>query len=273
MKIYRIKGWTDNFESSRSKEIDSCTHIYMPNKQHGMGFTHILSQPDGPGVFGIWTLIAQGCSLQTKPRNGWMTDNGTKTGKPWTVQSMSLRWRAKAAIIERALEILTSEDVGWIEVIETDGSSSAVHGVQNGSASAVQSQLSPERSHLTRDNITQHNNNAAGGDDDDSKQTVVQNAEKLYLEYPKHVAKPKALKAIENALKRADFATLLQGVLKYKAATAGKEAQYIAHPASWFNGDRWLDEDVKPSTPQAWTPKTDLSELPDDIFEPNGGAE
>lgn len=102
-----------------------------------------------------------------------------------------------------------------------------------------------------------------GDDIDDSKHQ----AEKLYSEYPRRVAKPKAIKAILGALKKADFATLLSGVLKYKAAVAGKETQYIAHAASWFNAERWLDEDCKPTSDTGgnWKPSKGIKDAMKDM--------
>lgn len=75
--------------------------------------------------------------------------------------------------------------------------------------------------------------------------------------YPKRVAKGSARKAYRNARKRASHAEILAGVERYAVKVRGTEAEFIAHPASWLNADRWLDEDSKKSptvTQGPWKP-------------------
>lgn len=66
--------------------------------------------------------------------------------------------------------------------------------------------------------------------------------------YPRRVAKKTALKALEK-VKRSNevpFEVLLSAVKMYARATAGKDRQFVAHPATWINGGRWDDEDLQP---------------------------
>lgn len=118
MNLYRIKNWDKVFENSRSREIDNCTHAFIPNKQHGMGFTFIISQKDGASILGIWYLIVEACSMQKRPRQGYLTDTGTADGRQWTADTLALRWRRPKIEIERALNLLCSQDIDWMEVTE-----------------------------------------------------------------------------------------------------------------------------------------------------------
>lgn len=70
-----------------------------------------------------------------------------------------------------------------------------------------------------------------------------------YAAYPKHEARGQALKAYKTARKSTDAATLLAGAERAKAKYAGADPKYVPLPATWLNGQRWLDE----------TPKTSLS--------------
>ena len=65
---------------------------------------------------------------------------------------------------------------------------------------------------------------------------------------PRKVGRGQAMKAYSAARKRADAETLLAGIQRYAAScrAKGTEPQFIAHPATWLNGDRWLDEDAPP---------------------------
>jgi uncharacterized protein YdaU (DUF1376 family) len=76
--------------------------------------------------------------------------------------------------------------------------------------------------------------------------------ENLYKAYPKHEAKAPSLKAIEKALRKKPFDELLPIVQVYAAKTEkqiaeGKlEKQYIPLPSTWFNQERYEDDDLKP---------------------------
>lgn len=66
--------------------------------------------------------------------------------------------------------------------------------------------------------------------------------EAFYEAFPKHVGRGQALKAYRSALKIATGEALLTGARRYAASVVGKEPQFVAHPATWLNGQRWLDE-------------------------------
>ena len=76
--------------------------------------------------------------------------------------------------------------------------------------------------------------------------------EALYQAYPKHEAKAPSFKAIEKSLKKKPFDELLAIVQVYAAKTGkqiaeGKlEKQYIPLPSTWFNQERYEDDDLKP---------------------------
>ena len=74
-----------------------------------------------------------------------------------------------------------------------------------------------------------------------------------YAAYPRKIAREAARKAYRRARKLADAPTLLAGVRAYTAALAAQRANGgwapdIAHPATWLNGHRWLDEN--PAQPE-----------------------
>ena len=60
--------------------------------------------------------------------------------------------------------------------------------------------------------------------------------------YPRRVGKGQARKAFKAALKKTDLQTLIDGVKRYAASRTGEDAKFTAHPASWLNAERWLDD-------------------------------
>jgi len=62
--------------------------------------------------------------------------------------------------------------------------------------------------------------------------------------YPKKKAKPAAKAAFLKATKRADVAAIMQGLERAKLSRdwTKDDGQFVPHPATWLNGDRWADD-------------------------------
>lgn len=60
--------------------------------------------------------------------------------------------------------------------------------------------------------------------------------------YPKKDGKAKAQASYIKSLKEVDHETLIAGVKRYIEKNRGKDATYILHLSTWFNGKRWEDE-------------------------------
>jgi hypothetical protein len=116
MTTYRIPNWDDDFENNKSRPRENCRYVLLPNKQDGMGLTRILALKDGAAIYGIWCLIVGMVSRQRTPRAGWLTETGHPSGTPLAPDDLALRWRRPVAEVRRALEILSSNQVGWLQV-------------------------------------------------------------------------------------------------------------------------------------------------------------
>lgn len=98
-------------------------------------------------------------------------------------------------------------------------------------------------------------------------------AEKIYEEYPRKAARPKAIESIQRAAqgacqkaKDAGFsdcmAYLLDRTLAFSRATATwqeSERTFIPHPTTWFNQERFNDD------PSTWERKAPKGQKPDRI--------
>ena len=126
MSIYRVRDWNKHFENNKSRARGACSFVCVPNKQHGLGFARIMSEPDGAAIYGIWICILGACSQQQKPREGWLTDTGRapdghQAGTAWAPSDLALKFRRPLPEIERALDVLKSPAIGWLECIEETG--------------------------------------------------------------------------------------------------------------------------------------------------------
>ncbi len=74
--------------------------------------------------------------------------------------------------------------------------------------------------------------------------------EEFWLSYPRRVGKGQARRAWAAALKKSDATTIATAALAYTKRCQGTEQRFIAHPATWLNGERWLDDLAAPTRPQ-----------------------
>ena len=63
-----------------------------------------------------------------------------------------------------------------------------------------------------------------------------------YATYPRKTARGRALTAYRTARKKTGGATLLAAVAAQSQALTAKGPEFTPHPATWLNGERWLDE-------------------------------
>lgn len=81
---------------------------------------------------------------------------------------------------------------------------------------------------------------ASGHDTDEP--SVDELFEEWWAQVPRKASKGTARKSFATALKRTDFVTLKAGIMRYSAECVGRDPRYIKHPATWLNGQCWLDD-------------------------------
>ena len=72
--------------------------------------------------------------------------------------------------------------------------------------------------------------------------TLMKDCEEVYKTYPRKVGKPTALKSIAKALRDIDKDVLLEKTELFALSVMDTEKQFIPHPATWFNQERYNDE-------------------------------
>jgi hypothetical protein len=96
-------------------------------------------------------------------------------------------------------------------------------------------------------------------DDDHPPRSKNQAAENIYEAYPRKTGRAAAIKSILKAMKDHDPAFLLERTTAYASAIHWQDRQFIPHPATWFNGDRFNDDPAEwqdPKTSKARTTTT-----------------
>lgn len=80
-----------------------------------------------------------------------------------------------------------------------------------------------------------------------SKESLPEGFDLFWAAYPRHVAKPKAVKAYKAAVLIAAPAEIIAGVRAFKFS---RDPEYQPHPATWLNQRRWQDETPQPELPR-----------------------
>lgn len=136
MTVYRIRDWPAHYENDRSRERDALSWCAVPNKQHGLGYARLVSLPDGPALYGAFVAVLLVASRQKRPRQGWLTQDGTESGEPYTAEDLALITRFPAAVIQAMLDAVSGPAIGWVETTERDTGGSRA-GVGRESSPAV----------------------------------------------------------------------------------------------------------------------------------------
>lgn len=88
----------------------------------------------------------------------------------------------------------------------------------------------------------------------ETKKEILVEAEEFYAEYPRKVAKPKAIQAYILARKKVSRETIFAGLERYRR-TKPDYADW-AHPATWLNAERWADEPMNGTASDHAPPQT-----------------
>ena len=70
--------------------------------------------------------------------------------------------------------------------------------------------------------------------------------ERWWSVYPKKVAKPSAGRAYRAALKKCSAQEIEAGLASWMPALRSMDPQFVPHPATWLNQERWNDEPPPP---------------------------
>jgi uncharacterized phage protein (TIGR02220 family) len=113
--FYKIKDWDEHYENNRTKELRRMEWVPFQNRHDGNGFRTLIHHRRGLEFFGAWILIVEVAS-RCKPRGTLVKKNGA----PHTAESIARMTGGSAKTIEKAIELLSSDEIAWIEKIQDE---------------------------------------------------------------------------------------------------------------------------------------------------------
>lgn len=78
--------------------------------------------------------------------------------------------------------------------------------------------------------------------EDNKKTNNIDSFEKFWEIYPRKIGKAAALKAFDKAIKKADSARIIESLENWVYRGNLPEMQFIPHPTTWLNQERWQDD-------------------------------
>ena len=111
--LYSIRDWNTHFEVSQTRKVENLRWVPVPVRHDGLSFRRVMSLDDGLAIFGAWNLLLQ-IAGKCKVRGVLQTDSG----RPMTAADVAIITGAPESGISHAMQVLASEDVGWL--VESD---------------------------------------------------------------------------------------------------------------------------------------------------------
>lgn len=119
--VFSIRDWNDHFECSQSRKVTGpLTWVAMPTKHDGKVFRKIMTRTDGLIVFAAWCLIVEVAAKC--PIRGRLAD----ADGPLTAADLNLKTGCPTEAFETALNVLSSNDFGWLQVGEWEPTGSVL---------------------------------------------------------------------------------------------------------------------------------------------------
>lgn len=106
--LYQIRNWDVHFENSQSRKYRAVSWVPIPNKHDGKSFRRLMQLADGMEIYAAWILLVQVASKC--PKRGVLADDDG----PLSAGDVSLKCDAPEHVMEKAMTILSSPEIGWL---------------------------------------------------------------------------------------------------------------------------------------------------------------
>lgn len=218
MKLYSIRRWNELFENAQSRAVENCRWVAIPNRHDGENFSKIMSEKDGAIIFSAWILMVQIASKCT-PRGTLVKHDGS----PHSSLSLSLKTRAPSVWFEKGFDYLENH-TDWLYVKEFTSEQQQTDRRLSGDCMATDSE-----------------GNGRNGMEGKEIHGLF---DQFWAAYPKKRAKVAAVKAFSKNGCDKFMTGILKAIEVQKQSGQWRKngGQFIPHPATWLNQQRWNDQ-------------------------------
>ena len=116
MTTYRIRGWTEHFETSESRKLKGpLKWVAIKTKHDGKTYRQLMNHPRAAAVYGAWVLIV---TVAGKcPVHGVLADEDG----PLTADDLANKTGLSAEHFTEAFQVLSVSPFRWLEPVDSTG--------------------------------------------------------------------------------------------------------------------------------------------------------
>jgi hypothetical protein len=218
--VHRIRNWKGCFEVAQNKACKAWSWIAVPIKHDGKSFRRLMSLPNGPAIYGAWILIAA-VAAKCEPRGTLLDD-----GMALTPEDLHFKTGAPESLFLEAFEALTSDRIGWLELVEID----------HAQATLEQTEATLELHNGTGRDSTGQNNNPDRPEGRPAGNLILENQRQDLPDWPE--LKPFAERSVEP-LCLADLPDRVRSELSGKRAYEPISEPWLRNTADLAAWHRW----------------------------------
>jgi|GEM_PF-4132925 len=243
-----IKNW-ERFENAEARRLKRLNWVALPLRLDGLHYRRLVNTEDGIEAYAVFTALLAVAARADK--RGALSDD---RGKAYTTADLALLTSIPETTIERAIAILSSNAITWLEPLETPSEPLGTPS-ESPETPSESSAYRTDKTESTGKNKTEHSRSTSSRWDGDEVRAI-------YAVYPRRVAKPAALKAIAKALDciadgkneppdlapgqqwppGSAHAWLLERTERFAKSPAGRAGRFTPHPSTWFSQGRYSDD-------------------------------
>lgn len=109
-EVYRIKDWDRCFESNQErKRVKGKLAWVRITTESGLAYKRLMRRPDGAALYGCWVALVRVAATQ-HVRGALAREDGT----PLNADDLEVLTDIPAAQMAGAMEVLSSQDIGWL---------------------------------------------------------------------------------------------------------------------------------------------------------------
>jgi len=113
MTTYAIKDWNEVFETNITRRLSSLRYVAFPTRQDSSAFVQLMRSANGIIAYGLFMALVQ--IAARCPRRGVLEDDRGD----WTPARIAKRYGTPIKVVQGAIEMLTSAEIGWLVNVES----------------------------------------------------------------------------------------------------------------------------------------------------------
>lgn len=112
--VLRVKDWDEHFERAQSRKVEGpLSWVAIPTRQDGLKFNRLMAKQNASSLFGVFILMLE-IAARSTPRGTFRRAHGDLM----TTRDLAEMSGLRPHVVENALKVLMSNEIGWIEMVE-----------------------------------------------------------------------------------------------------------------------------------------------------------